>query len=280
MHENNDQQLRQTQISPDRTLSSRQSSTTGYEEMERLDTTRPTSRGRRLLNLFGKFSKELKSLAVDDENLEVDNLRLRNKLNQQDTSLRKQEEALAEASKTARDHERKLTEAQQSHAEHIRELQREISILKEQVYELEKEKASSRAVANSTKVSDTVILDIWKRMAYNIRSLANTVLTRCPEEEEMLLDYRYNNETALQTTPAEYKLLADENTRSAIVECYIWRSICCGVFGSGHQREQAGAWGGIAGNTLQALCRILLRKHSHQKQLLSSRIKLMESTWG
>ncbi|TDZ67835.1 hypothetical protein CTRI78_v002692 [Colletotrichum trifolii] len=90
-------------------------------------------------------------------------------------------------------------------------------------------------------------------MAYNICSLANTLLTFCPAQEELGAGQSQNVDIALQITPAEYELLSKERTRSAVSEYYIWRSIYNGVFGSAN-KERLGAWGGVVGTRFHLLC--------------------------
>ncbi|KAH0425486.1 hypothetical protein CcaCcLH18_10945 [Colletotrichum camelliae] len=75
---------------------------------------------------------------------------------------------------------------------------------------------------------------------------------------------------SIQVTAADYALLADGNTRSAVVEHYVWCSIVVGIFGDGQQQDQLGAWGGIAGVRLHGLCRTLLRKRNRCNCCLSS----------
>ncbi|TDZ27791.1 hypothetical protein C8035_v008623 [Colletotrichum spinosum] len=90
-------------------------------------------------------------------------------------------------------------------------------------------------------------------MAYNICSIANTLLTYCPAQEELEAGQSQNVDTALQITPAEYELLSEESTKSAVSEYYIWRSIYDGVFGS-EKKKRLGAWGGVVGTRFHLLC--------------------------
>ncbi|KAH0430383.1 hypothetical protein CcaCcLH18_07895 [Colletotrichum camelliae] len=174
--------------------------------------------------------------------------------------------ALDEATQHIADLKRNYAAAQVTHTErmnnHTRECQQEISTLREHLYNMEIAKASGRAFANDTKVSDTAIVDCWKRMAYNVCSLANAFLTRCPKQAELAAGHQQNADTGLQMTADEYALLADMNTRSAVVECFIWRSIVGSVFGGSHLQNQTGAWGGLTGIRFHGLCSSLMSKMS------------------
>ncbi|TEA15821.1 hypothetical protein C8034_v001994 [Colletotrichum sidae] len=187
------------------------------------------------------------------ESLRRENQRLSRLAAKQEADVENLQKALDEADEIIKSHKYKHAEAQQAHDKHFRGCQREIHMLQEQLYNKEVERYPGQVLANSRKVSDTAILEVWKRMAYNICSIANTLLTYCPAQEELEAGQSQNVDTALQITPAEYELLSEESTKSAVSEYYIWRSIYDGVFGS-EKKERLGAWGGVMGTRFHLLC--------------------------
>ncbi|KAK2006638.1 hypothetical protein LZ32DRAFT_543532 [Colletotrichum eremochloae] len=157
--------------------------------------------------------------------------------------------------------EQRLADSNQAHSEYIdkrdREFRNEIMRLREQMSDVAAAEYSKQAIADSRKVSDNAILEIWKRMAYNIRVIATTLLTHCPPREELAVSYEGRPATVSNMAPAEYGLLADENLRAAVVENYIWRSVYARIFG-GQQGKQSGAWCGLAGAKFLSLCSTLI----------------------
>lgn len=214
--------------------------------------------------LFSPRIDETRRQAIEVDNLRSENSQLRQQLDQQHVSLLSHMIASEQASQHVNELEKKYADLEQSHREYVdkhgSKFRHEIMALREQVSDLETAKALEKTIADDRKVSDNAILEIWKRMAYNICVIASTLLTHCPTREELAASCHIYTRRTSQITPVEYKLLEDKNTRSAVVENHIWRSVVSHIFGAGEKREQSGAWGGIAGIRFFFLCSNLIRK--------------------
>ncbi|KAK1974492.1 hypothetical protein LZ30DRAFT_670166 [Colletotrichum cereale] len=142
--------------------------------------------------------------------------------------------------------------------------QKELNALREQFVDIVAAKSYQQQIADSNKASDDAILEIWKRMAYNINTMATSLLTHCPPKEYLQIQCRHYPSPLLLWMSHQYHLFEDENTRSAIVEHYIWRSIDCRMFGNSRYEEQSAAWGGVSGIQVWFLCRELSLRLSIQ----------------
>ncbi|KAK1960023.1 hypothetical protein LY78DRAFT_590426 [Colletotrichum sublineola] len=193
--------------------------------------------------LFSPRSDESPKQSGVIESLEVDNFQLRQQLEEQRTSLLSCQEALDRAYRNMKELEQRLANLNQAHSEYIdkrdREFRNEIMRLRDQMSDVAAAGYSKQAIADSHKVSDNAILEIWKRMAYNIRVIATTLLTHCPPREELAVSYEGRPATVSNMAPAEYGLLADENLRAAVVENYIWRSVYARIFGGQRGKQSA-----------------------------------------
>ncbi|KDN62910.1 hypothetical protein CSUB01_10600 [Colletotrichum sublineola] len=264
MSENHNQQLNQIRISRNHIALSQQGVTEGDRRIDKPDTSSLMMHTRRGLGwLFSPRSDESPKQSGVIESLEVDNFQLRQQLEEQRTSLLSCQEALDRAYRNMKELEQRLANLNQAHSEYIdkrdREFRNEIMRLRDQMSDVAAAGYSKQAIADSHKVSDNAILEIWKRMAYNIRVIATTLLTHCPPREELAVSYEGRPATVSNMAPAEYGLLADENLRAAVVENYIWRSVYARIFG-GQRGKQSGAWCGLAGAEFLSLCSTLIRK--------------------
>ncbi|KAL0937240.1 uncharacterized protein CTRU02_206971 [Colletotrichum truncatum] len=209
--------------------------------------------------LFG--NDEAHKQAEEIKSLRSYNSELLQQLEQQCTSLRQCDDMLEENGKHIRELEQQLKGSERTyrddikkHGERINELQDTVSALKEQIFELQ----TAKAIADDIKISDNAILEIWKRMAYNIRSTAITHLTHCPSKEELKGSYQDRPSAVSQMASTDYDCLQDENMRHLVVENYIWRFVNSHIFGGGQLQELSGAWGGGAGVRLYSLSKCLI----------------------
>ncbi|EQB48469.1 hypothetical protein CGLO_12300 [Colletotrichum gloeosporioides Cg-14] len=135
----------------------------------------------------------------------------------------------------------------EKHCTCIKGLRNENNLLKQQLTAQASSQLTEPAFANSKKVSDDEIVAIWKTMAYNIRSLAATMLVHCPSQQS-LKPGKISGKCALaQMSQEHYQLLKDADMRSGVVEKYLWKSVANRILRSGDAEDLWYVWGGLFG---------------------------------
>ncbi|KAJ0168615.1 hypothetical protein CTA2_3443 [Colletotrichum tanaceti] len=241
---------------------------------------------------FGRSDQQADDQTVSPRKSEAENVRLRQKLDKQtssiDTYKEGQDQAKARVSELEKKNaklERQVTEVQarvseleeknsylkrqvekgqidhemeiQQHAHYIKKLEHKIKTLKEQVAARDVVNAASQRIANASKVSDDAILAIWNQMAYNIRSIVASLLTQCPSEEEVLGVMKRVSGPFSNLTKTDFTLFQNDDMRSSMLERYIWLSVS-GVIRGGRCARSPDVWGGFAGTHFQLAFRALL----------------------
>ncbi|KAK1991623.1 hypothetical protein LX36DRAFT_734952 [Colletotrichum falcatum] len=181
---------------------------------------------------------------------------------------------LQEASRRIEELQKDLSDSKRGHEDDTRKHQNIVSTYQNELEELRKQfaetaaaQSSNKEIADSHKASDDSILDIWRRLAYNINNVTMSLLTHCPSKEDLSIHYKSYPSLLLQCIGQQYHLFEDEMTRPALVEHYIWLSIDLQIFGNSPKPEQLTTWGGIAGTHFVFACHNLIRKYSSDSVL-------------
>ncbi|KAL3294266.1 hypothetical protein RB213_009173 [Colletotrichum asianum] len=135
----------------------------------------------------------------------------------------------------------------EKHCTCIKDLRDENNLLKQQLTAQASSQLTEPAFANSKKISDDEIVAIWKTMAYNIRSIAATMLVHCPSEQSFKPGKVYGKCTLAQMSEEHYQLLKDGDMRSGVMEKYLWNSVANRILLSGDPDDLWHVWGGFAG---------------------------------
>ncbi|KAK2772862.1 hypothetical protein CKAH01_13766 [Colletotrichum kahawae] len=150
--------------------------------------------------------------------------------------------------------------AASAYEDRIKTLETNIDDLKTQNTELQSKLETAkttnikpRRVADSSKVSDDEIIQIWDKMRHNISIMASNILTECPFEKDLNDIMNNTSCDVVQMIRRDIWNLEDEDNRSSMVERYLWLAVIETVFKKNGGGEFGKSWAGSVGQSFSLI---------------------------